>query len=139
MLLLLLLLLLLRALTGFLLDVVGDPVRQYLRGRKDTIRCIVSRLTDDPAEGGESLLEELEAADTTTGGGGGYGGGAGGVVMMWGTEADGDENAIKFLEQLATGAHCTSQHLGVLRCAVARIFDVFQVLCTRYHFCKLSS
>jgi hypothetical protein len=30
------------------LEVVGHPIKEYLRGRSDTIRCIVTALTDDP-------------------------------------------------------------------------------------------
>lgn len=50
-----------------LLEAVGEDIREYLRGRRDTIRCIVTMLTDDSAgsdaEGdaaGESLFEELK-------------------------------------------------------------------------------
>ncbi|PKA53427.1 Anaphase-promoting complex subunit 2 [Apostasia shenzhenica] len=63
--------------TGVFLEAVGEPIREYLRGRKDTIKCIVTMLTDGSggnasAAGniGDSLLEELnrdtenqEAAD----------------------------------------------------------------------------
>jgi len=43
--------------SGVLLDAVCDPVRCYLRGRDDTVRCIVSSLTED---GGTSeLADEL--------------------------------------------------------------------------------
>lgn len=53
--------------TGVVLEAVGEPIKEYLRGRKDTIRCIVTMLTDDTGAGGsgalgsvgESLLEEL--------------------------------------------------------------------------------
>ncbi|KAG6547269.1 hypothetical protein Mapa_011205 [Marchantia paleacea] len=53
--------------TGVVLEAVGEPIKEYLRGRKDTIRCIVTMLTDDAGPGGsgglsgvgESLLEEL--------------------------------------------------------------------------------
>ncbi|KAH7437518.1 hypothetical protein KP509_05G076000 [Ceratopteris richardii] len=53
--------------TGVFLEAVGEPIREYLRRRKDTIRCIVTMLTDDTGSGGasvlggagESLLEEL--------------------------------------------------------------------------------
>lgn len=33
--------------TGTMLEVVCTPVRQYLQGRPDTVRCIVSSLTND--------------------------------------------------------------------------------------------
>ena len=58
-----------------LLEAVGEDIREYLRGRRDTIRCIVTMLTDDSAgsdaEGeaaGESLFEELKrtVADEVT-------------------------------------------------------------------------
>lgn len=52
-----------------LLEAVAEDIREYLRSRRDTIRCIVTMLTDDSAgvngegegEGeGESLFEELK-------------------------------------------------------------------------------
>lgn len=52
--------------TGVFLEAVGEPIRDYLRGRKDTIKCIVTMLTDgsggNPSGAGntvDSLLEEL--------------------------------------------------------------------------------
>ncbi|XP_043207667.1 anaphase-promoting complex subunit 2-like [Amphibalanus amphitrite] len=42
--------------SGVLVDLVGEPIRQYLRGREDTVRCIVASLTE---EGGGPLAEEL--------------------------------------------------------------------------------
>ncbi|KAF9623696.1 hypothetical protein IFM89_003841 [Coptis chinensis] len=52
--------------TGVFLEAVGEPVRDYLKGRKDTIKCIVTMLTDGPGGSpngpgntGDSLLEEL--------------------------------------------------------------------------------
>ncbi|KMZ69241.1 Anaphase-promoting complex subunit 2 [Zostera marina] len=52
--------------TGVFLETVAEPVRDYLRGRKDTIKCIVTMLTDGsggnpsgPRTNGDSLLEEL--------------------------------------------------------------------------------
>ncbi|RHN44694.1 putative cullin, winged helix-turn-helix DNA-binding domain, anaphase-promoting complex subunit 2 [Medicago truncatula] len=51
---------------GVFLEAVGAPIRDYLRGRRDTIKCIVTMLTDgtsgnSSASGnpGDSLLEEL--------------------------------------------------------------------------------
>lgn len=51
---------------GVFLEAVGEPIRDYLRGRRDTIKCIVTMLTDgtggnSSASGnpGDSLLEEL--------------------------------------------------------------------------------
>ncbi|KAF3631707.1 Anaphase-promoting complex subunit 2 [Capsicum annuum] len=51
---------------GVFLEAVGEPIREYLRGRKDTIKCIVTMLTDGtggnpngPGSSGDSLLEEL--------------------------------------------------------------------------------
>ncbi|XP_076046085.1 anaphase promoting complex subunit morula [Oratosquilla oratoria] len=41
---------------GVLLELVSEPVRQYLRGREDTIRYIVTSLTDDSCS---ELTEEL--------------------------------------------------------------------------------
>jgi hypothetical protein len=53
---------------GALLDAVSEPIRGYLRSRSDTIRCIVSMLTGEGAEGGETLLEELAASGGLAGG-----------------------------------------------------------------------
>lgn len=54
-------------LAAVLLEAVAEDIREYLRSRRDTIRCIVTMLTDDSAganaegEGeGESLFEELK-------------------------------------------------------------------------------
>ncbi|OWM89528.1 hypothetical protein CDL15_Pgr024276 [Punica granatum] len=51
---------------GVFLEAVGEPIREYLRGRKDTIKCIVTMLTDGTGgnsngtgNAGDSLLEEL--------------------------------------------------------------------------------
>lgn len=50
-----------------LLEAVAEDIREYLQSRRDTIRCIVTMLTDDSAGGtgeggpeGESLFEELK-------------------------------------------------------------------------------
>ncbi|GAV73635.1 Cullin domain-containing protein/APC2 domain-containing protein [Cephalotus follicularis] len=52
--------------TGVFLEAVGEPIRDYLRGRNDTIKCIVTMLTDGTGGNpngsvntGDSLLEEL--------------------------------------------------------------------------------
>ncbi|CAG2054169.1 unnamed protein product [Timema podura] len=42
--------------TGVLLDTVTQPVRKYLRNRHDTVRCVVTALTD---EGPSELADEL--------------------------------------------------------------------------------
>ncbi|KAL3822906.1 hypothetical protein ACHAXA_010689 [Cyclostephanos tholiformis] len=47
--------------SGELLEVVTRPVRDYLRGRSDTIRCIITSLTDE--ENGGELYEELRRHD----------------------------------------------------------------------------
>ncbi|XP_038707885.1 anaphase-promoting complex subunit 2 [Tripterygium wilfordii] len=51
---------------GVFLEAVGEPIRDYLKGRKDTIKCIVTMLTDGTGgnpnasgNSGDSLLEEL--------------------------------------------------------------------------------
>ncbi|KAL7280018.1 hypothetical protein ACG7TL_006431 [Trametes sanguinea] len=44
---------------GVLLYKVADPIRKYLRGRADTIRCIVASLVGD-GESGDSLVDENE-------------------------------------------------------------------------------
>lgn len=51
---------------GVFLEAVGEPIRDYLKGRKDTIKCVVTMLTDGtggnpsgPGNTGDSLLEEL--------------------------------------------------------------------------------
>lgn len=48
--------------SGVVLESIADPIRLYLRGRKDAVRCIVSMVTDESGggdEGGESLFDEL--------------------------------------------------------------------------------
>lgn len=51
---------------GMLLNAVGEPIKAYLRGRPDTIRCIVHSLTDDNAD--DSLFGELtQPADEEVG------------------------------------------------------------------------
>lgn len=52
--------------TGVFLEAVGQPIGEYLRGRKDASKCIVAMLTDSSGGGnstdvneGISLLEEL--------------------------------------------------------------------------------
>lgn len=48
--------------SGTVLDLVSGPLREYLRTRKDAIRCIVTMITGDDAEGeGPGFLAELEA------------------------------------------------------------------------------
>lgn len=47
--------------SGELLTVVTKPVREYLRGREDTIRCIITSLTEE--EVGGELYAELRRAD----------------------------------------------------------------------------
>jgi len=42
--------------SGVLLDAVCDPVRKYLRHREDTVRCIVTDLTDRHSELAEELV-----------------------------------------------------------------------------------
>ncbi|XP_040862812.1 anaphase-promoting complex subunit 2 isoform X1 [Glycine max] len=51
---------------GVFLEAVGEPIRDYLRGRRDTIKCIVTMMTDgtgahssSSGNPGDSLLEEL--------------------------------------------------------------------------------
>ncbi|XP_073050122.1 anaphase-promoting complex subunit 2 [Primulina eburnea] len=51
---------------GVFLETVGEPIREYLRGRKDTVKCILTMLTDGTGANpsgtgstGDSLLEEL--------------------------------------------------------------------------------
>ena len=45
--------------SGVVLELVSDPIKEYLRERKDTIRCVVTMLTDDGGDGdgdGEGAL-----------------------------------------------------------------------------------
>ena len=45
---------------GTILAAVGEPIRAYLRERKDTIRCIVTMLTNDEEDAAaQSLFAEL--------------------------------------------------------------------------------
>ncbi|GIL90433.1 hypothetical protein Vretifemale_18041, partial [Volvox reticuliferus] len=54
--------------SGCLLHAVAQPIREYLRGRSDTIKCLVSMVTQDGGgPNGESLLEELQAAAAASG------------------------------------------------------------------------
>jgi anaphase-promoting complex subunit 2 len=49
---------------GTILGAVGDPIRAYLRERKDTIRCIVTMLTNDEEDAAaQSLFAELGNTD----------------------------------------------------------------------------
>jgi len=48
--------------TGVILENVCTPLREYLRGRDDTIKCIITCLTDQEASPG--LAEELLGTDT---------------------------------------------------------------------------
>jgi anaphase-promoting complex subunit 2 len=45
---------------GVLLEAVAEPVKEYLRIRKDTVRCIVTSLTSDT---NSELFEELDRSD----------------------------------------------------------------------------
>ncbi|KAL7488663.1 hypothetical protein ACHAW6_014263 [Cyclotella cf. meneghiniana] len=45
--------------SGELLHVVTRPVREYLRGREDTVRCIITSLTEEDGD----LYEELQRQD----------------------------------------------------------------------------
>jgi anaphase-promoting complex subunit 2 len=78
---------------GLLLDIVSEPIRAYLRSRPDTIRCIVSMLTEDNNDSnsgsGSSLLQELQAQQqqgnagagiASSGSGAGFGFGPGGLT-----------------------------------------------------------
>ncbi len=73
---------------------MAPPIRAYLRQRSDTIRCIVSMLTEDPADGSESLLEEVAPEEAP-----------------FSSEAGGDEAALKALRQL--GAQPGGQQGGL--------------------------
>ena len=45
--------------SGVVLELVSPPVKEYLRERKDTIRCVVTMMTDDGGDGdgdGEGAL-----------------------------------------------------------------------------------
>jgi len=55
--------------SGVLLEAVGGIIKEYLKGRQDAIRCVVSMLTGDDSKDGaggdarETLLEELGRAE----------------------------------------------------------------------------
>ena len=51
--------------TGVLLETVGLPIQEYLRGRGDAIRCIVTMLIDG-GDGYSSLLEDIGDGSNTT-------------------------------------------------------------------------
>lgn len=64
---------------GAILSAVGSPIAAYLRGRRDTIRCIVTMLTADEEDAAaQSLFAELGNAE-----------GAGAEVGMRWVEAGG--------------------------------------------------
>lgn len=46
--------------TGVLLETITEPVKQYMRSRQDTVRCVASALTDD---GPTDLAEELARSE----------------------------------------------------------------------------
>ena len=46
--------------TGTVLEVVAEPIREYLRKRSDTVRCIINKLFDAD---NESLAEELKRTE----------------------------------------------------------------------------
>lgn len=46
--------------TGVLLETITEPVKQYMRSRQDTVRCVASALTDD---GPTDLAEELAKSE----------------------------------------------------------------------------
>ncbi|KAL6069171.1 Anaphase-promoting complex subunit 2 [Balamuthia mandrillaris] len=46
--------------SGIILEAVSSPIHLYLREREDTIRCIITNLTDQNSE----LYEELDQGDT---------------------------------------------------------------------------
>lgn len=46
--------------TGILLDMITEPVKQYMRSRTDTVRCVASALTED---GPTDLSEELAKSE----------------------------------------------------------------------------
>lgn len=46
--------------TGVLLETITEPVKQYMRSRQDTVRCVASALTDD---GPTDLSEELARSE----------------------------------------------------------------------------
>lgn len=46
--------------TGILLEMITEPVKQYMRSRQDTVRCVASALTED---GPTDLSEELAKSE----------------------------------------------------------------------------
>lgn len=46
--------------SGVLLEAITEPVKQYMHGRPDTVRCVATALTDD---GPTDLAEELAASE----------------------------------------------------------------------------
>ncbi|CAI5945776.1 unnamed protein product [Closterium sp. NIES-65] len=54
--------------SGVVLEAVSEPIRQYLRGRKDTIRCIMTLLTQHPsAAPGGAIKAAADVADDVAG------------------------------------------------------------------------
>lgn len=44
--------------TGVIMENICEPLKKYLRNREDTVKCIVSNLTDDP-DSSNDLMEEF--------------------------------------------------------------------------------
>lgn len=49
--------------SGVLLETITEPVKQYMRGRADAVRCVVTALTE---EGPADLAEELAKSESLT-------------------------------------------------------------------------
>lgn len=54
--------------TGVLLETISEPVKQYMRSRPDTVRCVVWSLTEDsPTYLAEELAQTKEYTDCEAG------------------------------------------------------------------------
>jgi hypothetical protein len=106
--------------TGVILDAVAGPIRHYLRERKDTIRCIVTMLTDDGAEDVGTLFAELGNTETV-GEVRNPGSGGGGMGRLAGkTAREALARACGQLRRHALGAGQTAQSLAAAWVCVLR-------------------
>lgn len=88
--------------SGAILGAVSVPIRAYLRGRRDTIRCIVTSLTADEEDAAaQSLLAELDNTEAAAEVGGAGKGKAASAAWL--------EVLSRYLTCGATGVGCGCQ------------------------------
>jgi anaphase-promoting complex subunit 2 len=67
--------------TGVMMENICEPLRKYLRNRDDTVKCIVSNLTDDCDSTNDIMEEFCKDLYSNEPGGGGNGGGQADVII----------------------------------------------------------